>query len=173
MRSNESAGAPDATIQPHSTAGQSFYRRQIALLEAANVDDLMSQYHEDACLVTFDAVVEGRAAIGAYLQRYLNHLGGLKLRSTDRFAETRDAIFFEATVATGLGEARVQDVFMLRQGKATHHFAGVVSSTPGEAPAPRDTTATQASGMGGPGSERDDRVATPDVRPAGHGHEDL
>ncbi|MDQ6669227.1 MAG: nuclear transport factor 2 family protein [Chloroflexota bacterium] len=135
MPPNGSAPSRDSMIQQGqpSTPGQAFYRRQIALLEVADSEGLMSQYHENACLVTFEAVVEGRAAIGAYLQRYLEHLGGLKLRSTDRFAETRDAIFFEASVATGLGAARVQDVFMLREGRATHHFAGVLASTPAEA----------------------------------------
>jgi hypothetical protein len=111
-----------------TTPGQMFYHRQITLLEAMDIEGLTSQYHEDACLVTFETVTEGRAAIGAYLQRYLEHLGSLKLRSTDRFAETRDAIFFEATVTTGLGEARVQDVFLLREGRATHHFAAVIAS---------------------------------------------
>lgn len=127
---NDSAPAQDriAVPCPGSTPGTAFYRRQIALLETRDIEGLMGQYHEDACLVTFDAVLEGRSAIGAHLERYLNHLGGLKLQSTDRFAEAPDAIIFESTVATGLGEARVYDVFVLRDGQATHHFAGVLDS---------------------------------------------
>jgi hypothetical protein len=30
-------------------------------------------------------------------------------------------------VATALGIARVYDAFVLREGKVTHHFAGVIS----------------------------------------------
>ncbi len=132
MPLNDSAPPRDPTAQPGraSTPGLAFYRRQIALLEAQDIEGLMRQYHEDACLLTFEVVVNGRVAIGAHLQRYLTSLGGLKLRSTDRFAEARDAIIFESTLATGTGEARVYDVFVLRDGQATHHFAGVLSSPP-------------------------------------------
>ncbi len=129
MSPNESTPAQNPTGLPGqaTTPGMVFYRRQIALLEARDIEGLMGQYHEDACLVSFDAVVKGRAAIGAHLKRYLNHLGDLKLQSTDRFAEASDAIIFESTLATGLGEARVYDVFVLRNGQATHHFAGVLA----------------------------------------------
>jgi hypothetical protein len=49
------------------------------------------------------------------------------LQSTDKFTETEDAIFFEATITSRLGKARVYDVFLLRDGKATHRFSGVIS----------------------------------------------
>jgi hypothetical protein len=53
-------------------------------------------------------------------------LGGIELKSTDKYTETDDTIFFEATVVTGaFGEAKVYDAFVLRDGKATHHFTGV------------------------------------------------
>ncbi len=46
---------------------------------------------------------------------------------TDKFIETEDTIFFEATITGDLSEAQVYDVFMLRDGKATHHFSGIIS----------------------------------------------
>ena len=113
-----------------STPGRAFYGRQIAFLEAGDVDGLMAQYHDDAVVVTFDTTVAGRPAIHEYFVGYLARLGSLRLTSTDRFTETDDAIFFEATVESDLGEARVYDVFILRQGRATHHFAGVIALTP-------------------------------------------
>lgn len=113
-----------------ATPGRAFYERQIALLEAGDVEGLMGQYHEDATLVTFEATVAGLPALREYFRGYLARLGSLRLKSTDRFAETADSILFEATVVTDLGEARVYDVFVLREGRATHHFAGVIALTP-------------------------------------------
>lgn len=113
-----------------NTLGQVFYDRQVACLEAQDIEGLMAQYHEDAILVGFDTTVHGREAIGAHLREYLKGLGELKLLSTDKFTETDDAIFFEATVQTRYAEAKVYDVFILRDGKATHQFTGLISAKP-------------------------------------------
>jgi hypothetical protein len=95
----------------------------------------MAQYHDDATLVTFETAVRGRAALRDYFVGYLARLGSLRLVSTEKFAATEDALFFGATAATDHGVARVYDAFALRDGKATHHFAGVLAFTPHE-PAP-------------------------------------
>lgn len=108
--------------------GRSFYERQIALLEAGDVDGLIErQYHDDATLIGFDFVVSGRDALHSHFESYLASLGRLNLKSTDKFVETPDSIFFEATILTDRAEAHVYDVFMLREGRATHHFTGVTS----------------------------------------------
>ena len=108
--------------------GRRFYERQIALLEAGDVDELIErQYHDDATLIGFDFIVNGREALRSHFEGYLASLGQLTLKSTDKFVETPDSIFFEATVVTESAEARVYDVFMLRDGRATHHFTGVSS----------------------------------------------
>jgi hypothetical protein len=112
------------------TTGQAFYRRQIAALESGDVDKVMAQYHEDAVLVSFDTTVQGLPDLRKHFVGYLARLGSLTLLSTNRWAETSDSIFFEATVRTGTGEAKVYDVFVLRDGKATHHFTGLISFTP-------------------------------------------
>jgi len=109
------------------TPGRAFYQRQIAALEAHDLDALMTQYHTDASMVGFDFIVKGHTAIKKHFESYLERVGTLKLKSTDKFTETDDSIFFEATIMINLGEARVYDVFMLRDGKATHHFSGVIS----------------------------------------------
>jgi len=109
------------------TPGRAFYQRQIAALEAHDLDTLMTQYHPDASMIGFDFIVKGHTAIKKHFEGYLERLGTLKLKSTDKFTETGDSIFFEATITTDLDEARVYDVFMLRDGKATHHFSGVIS----------------------------------------------
>ncbi len=42
------------------------------------------------------------------------------------YKEKEDFIFFEATVKSNLGIAKVYDVFMInKQQKITHHFAGI------------------------------------------------
>jgi len=112
------------------TVGQAFYQQQVAALEAQDIDALVAQYHEDAVMIGFDFTVRGHEAIREHLTAYLAKLGGMKLVSTDRFAETEDSIFFEATVHTPLAEAKVYDVFMLRDGRATHQFTGVLSVSP-------------------------------------------
>ncbi len=112
------------------TVGQEFYHQQVAALEAQDIDALVAQYHEDAVMVGFDFTARGHQAIREHLTGYLAKLGGMKLVSTDRFAETEDSIFFEATVHTPLAEARVYDVFVLRDGRATHQWTGVISVSP-------------------------------------------
>jgi hypothetical protein len=109
------------------TPGRAFYQRQIAALEAHDLDALLTQYHPDAIMVGFDFTVKGHGAIKKHFEGYLERLGTLKLKSTDKFTEIDDAIFFEATITSDLGEAQVYDVFMLRNGKATHHFSGLIS----------------------------------------------
>jgi hypothetical protein len=115
----------EKTVEP--TPGKAFYRRQIAALEASDMDALLRQYHPDTTMIGFDFTVKGHAAIRKHLAGYLEGLGTLRLKSTDKFTETEDAIFLEATITSRLGEARVYDVFLLRDGKATHHFTGVLS----------------------------------------------
>jgi len=114
-----------------TTPGKAFYDRQVAFLEKNDVDGLIpAQYHPDAVIVSFDFVHRGHDALLKHFREYLGHLGYIKLLSTDKFAEIDDAIYFEATVETAGGTARVYDVFMLRDGKATHHFTGLLGFTP-------------------------------------------
>jgi hypothetical protein len=114
------------------TIGKQFYERQIALLEANDVDGLIpAQYAEDAVIVSFDFQHRGHEALHRHFKNYMAQLGYIKLQTTDKFAETDDSIFFEATVNTAHGVAQVYDVFMLNaEGKATHHFTGLRSFTP-------------------------------------------
>jgi ketosteroid isomerase-like protein len=112
------------------TPGKQFYARQIAALESYDLEAIMDQYHDDAVLVNFDKTVRGKQALREHFTGYLAMLGSLKVLSTDRWTETPEAIYFEATVRTAGGEAKVYDVFMLRDGRATYHFSGMISFTP-------------------------------------------
>src|SRR5712692_9485749 len=75
------------------TPGRAFYQRQIAALEAHDLDTLITQYHPDASMVGFDFIVKGHTAIKKHFEGYLERLGTLKLKSTDKFTETGDSIF--------------------------------------------------------------------------------
>ena len=111
------------------TLGKVFYQTHIAALEAKDIDAIVSHYQDDAEIIGFDVFVKGRDAIREHFKSYLERLGILKLKSTDKFVETDNAIFFEATMLTALGEARVYDVFTLRDGKIVQHFTGVIALT--------------------------------------------
>jgi len=110
-----------------NVSGQQFYERQLAYLQAGDVKGLIDQhYHDDALLVGFDVTVRGHDALTVHFRGYLQRLGQLEVLSTDKFVETGDTIFLEATVRTALGAARVYDAFVLRDGKIAYHFTGVI-----------------------------------------------
>jgi hypothetical protein len=109
------------------------YERQLDYLHAQDVEGMISnQYTEDAYLLNFTHYVVGHAALVDYFKNYLKNLGYIKLISTDKYTETSDALFFEATVETAGGIARVYDVFTLRDGKISRHFAGLINFMPKE-----------------------------------------
>lgn len=108
------------------TWGRRFYHEQIELLEQNRTDELIERhYHDAAVLVTFQGIVQGHDALKRHFRNYMSKLGQISVRSLDQFAETDDSLFFEATVATALGVAKVYDAFVLKQGKITHHFTGL------------------------------------------------
>ena len=109
------------------TAGKQFYQRQLDFLYAKDAEGLIdNNYTEDAVLISFDHTIRGRQALKEYFRGYLEMLGDLKVTSTDKFTETPESIFFEATVQTGkFGVVHVFDAMVLRDGKISHHFTGV------------------------------------------------
>ncbi len=111
--------------------GKAFYNRHVIFLESKDIEGLITnQYAPDAELIGFDFAVKGHDALRKHFEGYLARLGDLKIMSTDKFTETEDSIFFEATVRIRGGEARVYDAFVLRDGKATHQFTGLLGFTP-------------------------------------------
>lgn len=111
-----------------ASPGRQLYDRQCAYIEANDVDGLIdNNYNQDAVLLSFQrAVTGGRKVFKEYFREYLKVLGGIKIKSTDKFTEQGDMIFFEATVVTGTyGEVRVYDAMILRDGKISRHFTGL------------------------------------------------
>ena len=92
------------------TPGRALYERQIQFLVDKDVDGLIdTNYTTDAELISFQTVVKGSDALKTYFHGYLEMLGDIVVESTDKFAETDDAILFEATVSSKLGRAHVYD----------------------------------------------------------------
>jgi len=110
--------------------GYAFYEAQVRYCEAKDIEGIRSHYTDDAVLISFDHQIVGRDAIADYFVGYLDGMPGLKLTSTDKFVETADTIFFEATISLDAGVARVFDAFVLRDGKAHRHFTGLLGFTP-------------------------------------------
>ena len=111
----------------NTSSGRKFYEEQLDYLAAKDAEGLvLNHYNDDAVLITFDVTVKGREALREYFRAYLEKLGTLTVTSTDRFTETEDSIFFEATVTSNLGTVRVYDALVLRDGKISYHFAGVI-----------------------------------------------
>jgi ketosteroid isomerase-like protein len=111
----------------NAVAGREFYERHVQFLVDRDVDGLIANnYNEDAVLVTHTAVARGREELTQFFKGYLEVLGDLEVLSTDKFTDTGDTILFEATMRSALGEARVYDAFVLRDGKIDYHFAGVM-----------------------------------------------
>jgi hypothetical protein len=110
-----------------AVAGREFYDRHIQFLLDRDVDGLIANnYNEDAVLVTHTAIARGREELTRFFRGYLEVLGELEVLSTDKFTDTGDTILFEATMRSALGEARVYDAFVMREGKIDYHFAGVM-----------------------------------------------
>jgi hypothetical protein len=113
-----------------STRGRRFYDEQIKLLQEARTDELIDRhYHNTAVLVSTTSAISGRESLKHHFRAFVAMLGTLTIVSLDGFIETEDSILFETTIRTALGEAKVYDAFVLRNGKATHHFTGLSSQT--------------------------------------------
>lgn len=112
-------------------SGRKFYDEHVALFQAARTDELIDlHYHDDAVLVSFEKVIRTSRQLKNFFREYRAGLGNFEVVSLDQFVETDGALFFEATVRTKWGDARVYDAFALREGKITHHFAGKIASKP-------------------------------------------
>jgi ketosteroid isomerase-like protein len=110
-----------------SVDARAFVDEQIELLKQGDVSALLDQhYHPDAVLLNQRTSIRGRQALHAYFTDYLAVLGDLTVDSIDLLTAAGDAILFEATVTSAPGRVRVYDALVLREGRITHHFAGVI-----------------------------------------------
>lgn len=110
-----------------TTPGKKFYEEQLDYLFSNDIDGLIdNHYNENAILVGFDFTIEGREALKEHFRNYMKQLGNLKVKSTDKFNENKNTLFFQATVTSTQGEVKVFDAFVLENGKISYHFTGVI-----------------------------------------------
>ena len=106
--------------------GKKFYESQVDYLMKKDVDGLVdNNYNDDAVLVSFESVVQGKQALKEYYREYLRWVQIKEVVSTDKFTETGDSVFFEATARTNFGAGGVYDAMLLKNGKIQYHFTGV------------------------------------------------
>lgn len=110
-----------------TTPGHAFIDRRVELINAGMFDQMVDEdYNDDALLVDFNGTVRGRAALKEHFAKHLPALGGIQLKSIDRFVETADTVFVEMTVDTGAyGPVSSHEGFVLRNGKADYHFTAL------------------------------------------------
>ncbi len=109
------------------TPGKQFYQRQVEYLVAGNADALVEDnYNDDAVLTSPEFIVRGKQALKAHFRNYMRWVKIKAVKSTDKFVETDNTVLFEATVVSNYGEAKVYDAFVLRNGRISYHFTGVM-----------------------------------------------
>ena len=108
--------------------GRQFYEEQLAYLRARDVVSLLKQhYHSNAVLINMNGAIRGHAALRPFFERYLDALGEFHAEIIG-FVETDEGILWEATMDSNFGQTRVYDALAIRDGKITHHFAGVMTT---------------------------------------------
>src|SRR5579875_2174628 len=122
--SDSRGNGPERMGLMSTTPGRAFLDRRLELIIAGDFEGMVDAgYNDDALLVDFAAQVRGKDALKEHFRTHLSMLGGVQLKSVDKFAETDDAVFFELTVITGQwGEVTSYEAFVLRDGKADYHF---------------------------------------------------
>ena len=105
--------------------GKEFYREQLALMSSGDIDGLLEQhYHEDAVMITFDGIRQGREELKKYYVDTLKIMGQITYLKTEYFAETEDVIIFKAVITSeGRGTVQADNGFYLKDGKIYRHIA--------------------------------------------------
>lgn len=102
------------------------YDELIGALAAGDAAALVDGfYHHDAVLTTFEGIHTGKDALIAYFEAYLAANPDLTLAATERFIELGDSFYIESLMKLPAGMRHTYNGFVVRDGKITHHFAGV------------------------------------------------
>ena len=104
-----------------------WYLRHVQFFKDKDIDGLLaSDYTDDAKLMSYDFALQGTPALKAAFTQYLDMIGDFTLDSTEVFHKTPNEVILEATLTTTkAGVRKVWDVFVLRDGKISHHFTGL------------------------------------------------
>jgi hypothetical protein len=115
-----------------ATFGRQFFDEHMAYIYAGDLDGMIDdQYDEDAVLISpFDIldtppphIIRGREALKVFFHRYVSWQGSIKVESLYDFAETEDAISFQAVFTSNTGKWVVGDAWYMKEKKIAYHFS--------------------------------------------------
>lgn len=115
-----------------TTPGRKFFDEHMEYLYAGNIDGMIdNQYQQDAVLISpFDFldsppphIVQGRAALKDFFKKYMEWQGSINVESLYDFAETEDAISFQAIITASTGRWVVGDAWYMQNGLIAYHFS--------------------------------------------------
>lgn len=115
-----------------ATPGRQFFDEHMAYIYAGDIDGMIDhQYHEDAVLISpFDVldtppphIIRGREALKAFFHTYIAWQGSINVESLYDFAETEDAISFQAIFTSQTGRWVVGDGWSLKDKMIAYHFS--------------------------------------------------
>jgi ketosteroid isomerase-like protein len=108
------------------TPGRKFYEEHLAFIQAKDFDGLIdSHYNEDAVFTSFYGTIRGKEALREHFRSYLGSLGDTTIQ-LNKLAESEDTLLIETTVNAEVGQERTYNAFVLRNGKISYHFYGVM-----------------------------------------------
>lgn len=122
-------------VAPDSTKARVFHQRYLNYHIRNDADGLADDFFtEDAQLITALVDVAGREAIRKLFQDLFAVEAGFTPLSVQNITNDRDYVWFEATVTSSLGERRVYDMMLLREGKVHLQLVGrLIGRLPTEA----------------------------------------
>ena len=104
--------------------------RHLRLIEAADLEALLGQYHEDAVLLRFDRVVAGKAALRDHYAVWL--AGRPRVTELLQVAEADDLVSYQAVVERGGDETRQYGAIFTRGERIARQVTGLFPVASGE-----------------------------------------
>lgn len=112
--------------------GRKFFDEHMEYLNAGDVEGMIdNQYQENAVLISpFDFldtspphIVQGRPSLKEFFRKYVAWQGTINVESLYDFAETEDAISFQAIFTSSTGRWVVGDGWYMQGNLIVYHFS--------------------------------------------------
>jgi hypothetical protein len=105
------------------TTPRELFDRHVRLTEAADLEGLVGQYHEDAVLLRFDRVVRGKDALREHYGAYL--AARPRFKELLQVADTEDLVSYQAVIEQGDEEHRAYGTILTRGERILRHVSGL------------------------------------------------
>lgn len=105
--------------------GEELFNTHMGAVSKGDIDEIMSNYHNEAEMVTFEFILKGKDEIKKYLQEDSPRITGNVLgMNLDYFRATDDVVLFKASVKTEkFGTIKADDALYIKDGKIFRHIA--------------------------------------------------